>query len=388
MNGPAPDLVASAPARHYDALDLLRGCAAMVVVLYHVAFLFVDDRVMFESGFLCVDMFFMLSGFVIAANYDRKIAAGQTLKQFSIDRLARLYPLFVLTTLIGFLTVNAQQYSKIGLVDVDTVVATLLVNLAMIPSFFAPWNVHSVFPFNGATWSIFFEMWVNILFFLVWRRLDWTSLKVLIAVSGLALIGSTLAFGTLDLGWGRANFGHGFIRVTFSFFLGVAIYRSGIAERLKIRGIFALLALLPLGVILHARTIVPADLGAFSDLVIVFVVFPATLILFAAADLSPVAKRVAFALGGASYAIYLLQTPMMILYSGLPIVLFGRKVAEFAPLAGFIFIPLLLVASYVTWRAFELPAKNWIRRISRPAAGVAPARLQRQPVSTTHHVGS
>src|SRR5690606_37003538 len=69
MNGPAPDLVASAPARHYDALDLLRGCAAMVVVLYHVAFLFVDDRVMFESGFLCVDMFFMLSGFVIAANY-------------------------------------------------------------------------------------------------------------------------------------------------------------------------------------------------------------------------------------------------------------------------------------------------------------------------------
>ncbi|WP_162915224.1 acyltransferase family protein [Desertibaculum subflavum] len=371
-NGPAPDLVADAPARHYDALDLLRGVAALVVCLYHVAFLFVDSRVLFDSGFLCVDMFFMLSGFVIAANYDRKIAAGQSLRQFAIDRLARLYPLFALTTVIGFLAVNAQQLAKFGLVDGDKVIATLLANLVMVPSFFAPWDVRSVFPFNGATWSIFFELWVNILFFLAWKQLDAKRIRLLVAASGLALIGSSLAFGTLDLGWGRANFGHGFIRVMFSFFLGVLIFRSGIAERLKVRGLWALLALLPLAAALNARAVLPESLGAISDIVIVFLIFPAMLILFAAADLPPAAKQVAFALGGASYAIYLLQTPLVILFSGLPPLLLGQKVAELAPFAGFVFVPLLLAASYVTWRAFELPAKNWIRRALRPAPAVSP----------------
>ena len=62
-----------------------------------------------------------------------------------------------------------------------------------------------------------------------------------------------------------------------------------------------------------------------------------------------------------------LQTPLVILYSGVPMLLFGRKVADLAPMAGFIFVPLLLTASYITWRAFELPAKNWIRRAARPA---------------------
>ena len=364
---PAPDLVASAPPRHYDALDLLRGVAALVVCLYHVAFLFMDNRLLFDSGFLCVDLFFVLSGFVIAANYDRKIEAGQTLTHFAVDRLARLYPLFALTTIIGFLAVNAQQFAKIGFVDEEKVFATLAANLALIPSFFSPWGVQSVFPFNGATWSIFFEIWVNILFFLIWHRLDWNRLVALVIVSGLALIASTLAFGTLDLGWGQANFGHGFVRVVFSFFLGVAIFRSGIAERLRIGGWAALLALIPLAAVLNARAVLPESLGAISDLVIVFLVFPSMVVLFAAAELSSIAKRAAFALGGASYAIYLLQTPLVILYSGVPMLMFGRKVADFAPIAGFVFVPLLLVASYITWRAFELPAKNWIRRAARPA---------------------
>lgn len=372
LQRPAPDLVADAPARHYDALDLLRGYAALVVCLYHIAFLLVESRILFESGFLCVDLFFMLSGFVIAANYDRKIAAGQSLRQFAIDRMARLYPLFALTTLIGFVAVNAQQYTKLGFVDGDKVIATLLANVLMIPSFFAPWDVLSVFPFNGATWSIFFEIWVNILFFLAWRQLDWRRLRTLVIVSGLALVASSLAFGTLDLGWGRANFGHGFVRVVFSFFLGVAIYRSGIADRVRVRGVFALLALVPLSLVLNARTVLPDSFGVVSDLVTVFVVFPAMVTLFAVADLSPVARRVAFALGGASYAIYLLQTPLVILYSGLPPLLMGRKVTDLLPYSGFVFLPLLLLASYVTWRAFELPAKNWIRRISRPAAVVSP----------------
>ena len=68
---PAPDLVASAPPRHYDALDLLRGVAALVVCLYHVAFLFMDNRLLFDSGFLCVDLFFMLSGAFRAAGDSR-----------------------------------------------------------------------------------------------------------------------------------------------------------------------------------------------------------------------------------------------------------------------------------------------------------------------------
>ena len=85
-----------APQESYiHSLDLLRGFAALSVCLYHTGFLLMPGYHILPGGYLCVDLFFLLSGFVIARTYDRRIASGMVLGAFAIQRLARLYPLFL-----------------------------------------------------------------------------------------------------------------------------------------------------------------------------------------------------------------------------------------------------------------------------------------------------
>lgn len=367
-----------AASRHYHALDLLRGFAALVVCLFHVSFLFLPDAKLFSSGYLCVDLFFVLSGFVIAANYDRKIAGGMSLRMFLTARIARLYPLFAMTTLLGFLAISAQQYSKLEPFEPDKVLTTLASNIVMLPSFLGPWRSDSVFPFNGATWSIFFELWANIAFFALWRRLHGRMLAGVIIGAALALVTAGVGFATLDLGWGRDNFVAGAARVTFSFFLGVAIYRSGIAERARLPGWSAWVALLLLAVLLHARDLLPHWMQPAGDIATVLLAFPLAVTLLACTALHGLARRLAALLGGISYSVYLLQTPLMVAASGIPVVLVGRKIADYAPAAGVIFLILLLVASFLVWRWFELPAKTWVRQLLQPGTS---RRLTASPSS-------
>ncbi len=355
--------------QHYEALDLLRGVAALIVCVYHVRFLLFSDAKLFASGYLCVDLFFMLSGFVIAANYDGKIARGLSFRAFFVERLARLYPLFAAATLLGFAAVNLQQFSKLGaIVDQDKVALTLIANLAMIPSFFPPWEVRSLFPFNGASWSIFFELWVNLVFFLFWRFIDMDRLLKLVLASAVALVVMGIAHATLDLGWGGPNFAEGFVRVTFSFFAGVAIYRLGIADLVRSGPVFITLALLLLVVMLNGRMLLPEGWSVANDLLAVIVVFPVIIVLMSGLTLPRPLGWIAAVLGGASYSIYLLHTPLVIIASGLPQMIYDRKIAEFAPVAGLIFIPVLILIAWITWRWFELPAKTWLRRWLNPRA--------------------
>lgn len=368
MSGPDV-LPTQGKPQHYEALDLLRGVAALIVCVYHVRFLLFSDAKLFSSGYLCVDLFFLLSGFVIAANYDGKIARGLSFRAFFVERLARLYPLFAAATLLGFAAVNLQQFAKQGgLVDQDKVVLTLITNLAMIPSFFPPWDVRSLFPFNGASWSIFYELWVNIVFFLCWRFMDMDRLLKLVIGSAVALVVMGIVHATLDLGWGAPNFGEGFIRVTFSFFAGVAIYRLGITRLVRSGPVFITTALLLLVLVLNGRLLLPEPWSVANDLLAVVVVFPIVLVLMSGMTLPRPLARIGAVLGGASYSIYLLHTPLVIIASGLPQMLYDRKIAEFAPVAGLVFVPLVVLIAYLTWRYFELPAKTWLRRWLNPPA--------------------
>ncbi|TIW52974.1 MAG: acyltransferase, partial [Mesorhizobium sp.] len=84
--------------RHiYLNLDALRGVAAISVMLYHFSPFIADGKVL-PSSYLAVDLFFLLSGFVIAHAYDRKIESGMG---FGTFRLIRLYPLYLAGTLLG-----------------------------------------------------------------------------------------------------------------------------------------------------------------------------------------------------------------------------------------------------------------------------------------------
>lgn len=91
--------------RHFYALDGLRGLAAIMVIFYHYSLELFEPLGWFASNFIFatsyafVDLFFVLSGFVITHNYKESLANSKDLKLFFIKRIARLYPLLFITVL-------------------------------------------------------------------------------------------------------------------------------------------------------------------------------------------------------------------------------------------------------------------------------------------------
>ena len=175
---------------HYELLDGLRGVAALLVVFYHIfeGLSFAAGGTLITTinhGYLAVDFFFILSGFVIGYAYDDRLGKTMSLGNFFKRRLIRLHPMIVMGAVIGAVTFCIQ-----GSVQWDgTKIATSMVMLALLCAmFFIPavpgvrYEVRGngeMFPLNGPSWSLFFEYIGNILYALFIHRL---SKKALVAI--------------------------------------------------------------------------------------------------------------------------------------------------------------------------------------------------------------
>ncbi len=185
----------------------------------------------------------------------------------------------------------------------------------------------------------------------------------LVVAGALGLVMAVEVHNSLDLGWGSDNFLFGFPRVVFSFFLGVAIQRSGAWMKLTwVRGPYPLFGgLLTTTLLLSVPPTASSPFDGYYDLGVVTVLFPMLLVIAVSSTLPQGVSQGALLLGGISYSVYLLHTPLMILYSGVPQVVLGQKIATLAPWAGMIFVPILLIISYLCWVCFERPAQKWLR---------------------------
>ena len=363
--------VMAAPARepYLHSLDLLRGIAAMSVCLYHTGFLLTSRVSILPGGYLCVDLFFLLSGFVIARTYDPRIAEGMTLGAFSVQRLARLYPLFLATTLVGFLAVNARLYEEFHTYGGRPLFLTLFGNLFLIPNVLRPFDIQSMFPFNGASWSIFFEFYVNILFFVCWPLLTLRRIAAFVVVSAVLMAAAAARAHSLDIGTKTYDLFLTIPRVTFSFFLGVLIDRT---SRRGPGRLGAWSALFGVGVVLASlclRGWLPEKFVWIGDVFTVTVVFPLVVLAFSQLTLVRAEARVGAFLGNISYSVYLLQTPLLVIYSAMPRVLYHESIARFAPWAGLVFIPAITGGAFLVWKYFEVPAKRAVRRWHVAIAG-------------------
>ncbi len=90
--------------QHFHILDGLRGIAALAVVVFHFMEWIIPDftQNFIGHGFLAVDFFFCLSGFVIAYAYDKRLPQ-MGIRAFFTSRLIRLHPLVIIGTLLGLL---------------------------------------------------------------------------------------------------------------------------------------------------------------------------------------------------------------------------------------------------------------------------------------------
>ncbi len=364
-------------AEYFPSLDLCRGLAAIVVMFYHIGFLLSGWPMFLKRGYLCVDFFFLLSGYVIANSYERRLKSDLGLTEFAVLRLARLWPLLALTTVLGLIVQLPRFHRDFGGIDVSATIITTVFNASGLPTPASPTGF--LFPLNPAAWSIFFELVANLAYVLLLPFLSGRMLLGLVAVSGGALLLVALGQNTIDTGWADWNILYGFPRVAFSFFLGVFMWRLG-PDMLQAqsRGSASLFIVLLVTLVAFS---VPLDLlGRFSgfyDALLVIVAFPILLLVAVRTRLGSRASAIALLLGGISYSVYLLQTPLMIAFSALPQVLLGKKIADFAPWAGVVFVPLCLFASYLMWTYFEKPAQRWLRArlLRRQKPFAAPQRV-------------
>ena len=175
---------------HYEILDGLRGVASILVVIFHVFETYSGDRFhqFINHGYLAVDFFFVLSGFVVAYAYDDRWGK-MTQWDFYKRRLIRLQPMVIIGTLIGaalFYFQACPAFPLIAGTPVWQMLLVMLVGFTMLPLPISMdirgWT--EMHPLNGPAWSLFFEYIANILYGLIVRRFSklLSSVFVILAV--------------------------------------------------------------------------------------------------------------------------------------------------------------------------------------------------------------
>ena len=364
--------------RVFHALDGMRGVAAVFVAMRHTAFF---HKLGIPGGYLAVDLFFVLSGFVIAHAYERRLEQGLSPGRFLTLRYVRLWPVYALGAVLGLVAALVHALpGRDGLTAVQ-VAHTAPFALAMLPG---PHVRPMLYPVNSVAWSLALELIINAVYAFVWRplRRPWV-LAVTLLVSALALVGAVLWFGKLDIGFLWRDALGGVPRVVFSFTAGLAVYRlyRRAAWRPKAPAWLVLAALPALFIIDIDRIVYP--------LVCVLAIFPALVFAAAAAPQpGPRLTRLFAGLGAASYPLYALHKPLgeivtMTLNRAAPEVL-----RHWAVLAGAPYLIAILVGSLLIERFYDRPvrqalnaavikagrlANRWARRMIAPVLAWAAA---------------
>lgn len=211
-----------------EELESIRGLAALLVVFYHIPkWNPLLDIGIISNGYLMVELFFVLSGFVIYNAYANKITSTKDLFRFQFLRFGRLYPVHFIF-LIAFILIEIAKYlaqSKLGITpntqpfrvnNLTAIFQQIFLIQAIGPT-------HNITTFNGPAWSISVEFYTYLIFgasiLLAAKKKD--ILFSLIALTSVILLGSQTTFGFDSL-----------LRCLAGFFIGCLT--ALVVERLKV----------------------------------------------------------------------------------------------------------------------------------------------------------
>lgn len=314
---------------HYEILDGLRGVAALMVLWYHFFEGFAKTPVsqIVNHGYLCVDFFFILSGFVIGYAYNSRWNSGLTVGNFMKRRLIRLHPMVLAGIGLGVISFLIQGGVKWDGTKVagSHIALDSLLNLCMIPAL--PGSAVEVrgngemFPLNGPLWSLFFEYIASLIYAFFIRRFSTRLLAIVTALLGGGLAWFALTnmsgYGHMGVGWTLAgnNLLGGFLRVLFSFSMGMLLSR--VFRPVKIQNAFLVCSL---GVILLvAMPFVGSEeslwQNALYDTVCILLLFPSLVWLGASGSIRSARQgKVCRFLGDISYPLYAVHYPSLYLF--------------------------------------------------------------------------
>lgn len=365
----------------YEILDGLRGVAAWVVVLYHLIECYPPEyvRMYFSHGYLAVDFFFALSGFVIGYAYDDRWNK-MSLKDFFKRRIVRLHPMVVFGAMVGlclfYYTGGMELFGKVDGAAWWMVLLQAFLMILMIP-LPASMDIRGwgeLTSLNGPVWTLMFEYVANIFYALVLRHLSKLVLGILVILSAILTADLTLhldLFGLLKSEWNSFSVIGGFVfdaehvyigyvRLLYPFLVGLFLSRIGKKIHVS-RGFgitsFMILVMLCVPVLGGENKIVD---GIYQLLCILFV-FPLILLLGAGSNIKgkKTAKVCKF-LGDISFPLYITHYPLIYLHTS-----WAHRYPD-APLGTHIMVGVttLIIALFVAWAAFKLydePVRAWLK---------------------------
>lgn len=357
---------------HYQILDGLRGVAAIIVVLFHLAEPLASSRLdnVVNHGYLAVDFFFLLSGFVIGYAYDDrwdKLTIGGFLRR----RFERLQPLVVLgMTLgaIGFYYTDSTIWPLIHTIPLWKLIVVMLIGYTLIP---IPLSMdirgwQEMHPLNSVGWSLFFEYVVNILYALGLRKLSNRALAIFVVLAGAVLLhfAVTSPNGDVTGGW-TLNFEHmrvGITRTIFPFFAGLLLSR--ISRPVYIKNVFLLCSLMVAAVLLMPRIGGAENLwmNGLYEAFCIIIVFP-LIVYLGASNLTgnQTEQKICKFLGDLSYPLYMTHYVLVYFYVAWVSNHKGVTLWQALPYALLTFSGAIVLA-YASLKLYDEPVRAWLRK--------------------------
>lgn len=351
----------TAERKQYYTLHGLRGVAAIIVMLYHL-WPYILGRQNFTPGaYLAVDLFFILSGFVLAHAYDRRLAEGMGARAFAVLRAIRLGPLYYLALAIALvgLAVKMAAGARYG----ATLWSSILAALSWLP---LPPRLSleptELFPLNGPAWSLLLEVLINLAYALFAPRLSRRALLAVVLIGGAALAWGALHYGDINYGAGWRRGWVGVARVVFSFSLGVLLRRSMGVIGYRFSNTLALLILAAAAALMLA----PVHRRALYDLGVVFLGWPLVIYCGAKAEVSGWMQKVMGALGDLSYALYATHAPLLSLTAVSVGLILGRAWNDNGTGFGYAVVALVVLFAAAAHHVYDVPLRRrltgWVKR--------------------------
>lgn len=365
----------------YEILDGLRGVASVLVILFHLLETYSagPSEQIINHGYLAVDFFFVLSGFVIGYAYDDRwdrMSVGGFFKR----RLIRLHPMVIMGTILGaclYFFGQCDGFALIGNVPGWKVLLAFMMGCLMIPCGIGMdirgWGEMN--SFNGPNWSLTWEYLANILYAFVFRRLSNIFLGILTAVAafctmdlclnwnifGLLTSGRDAQMYTVIGGWSLTpeQTYIGITRLMYPFLCGLLLSRIG--KFIRIKGGFWWCSLIL--VILLSMPCVGGErnvLNGVYNAVCILICFPLIVMAGAGSELrGNRSTRICTFLGQLSYPLYITHYPFVYLQMCWAWAHPEAPVYAHIMTAAGVFL-LSVGTAYACLKLFDIPVRKWL----------------------------
>lgn len=364
----------------YEILDGLRGVAAMLVVAFHLFETYSKGAPyqIINHGYLAVDFFFVLSGFVIGYAYDDRWDKMTTWGFFK-RRLVRLQPMLVIGAVIGllfYLFGDQPMFRLIAETPGWKLALVFVLGCFMIPvrpsMDVRGWD--ESFPINGPQWTLFFEYIANILYALVFRHLPKWGLAICVAVFAVLTLDFTLGWDILGIapnyqgrvigGWSLTveQMYVGFARLLYPFFCGLLISRIG--KFIKVNGGFWWCSLILAIILIMPRIGAPTEQGfifnGIYEAVCILLIFPLLVMMGAGSQIKGVKSlKICKFFGELSYPLYITHYPLIYMQMAWTASHPEAPVWQHVMMSVCVFFMAIFLA-WATLKLFDEPVRKWL----------------------------